>query len=209
MIRHQVRPAGLVAGCAALTLALAGCGAGQQAQTVMVTATGGVGGQVGSIIVRDAQITWDGPVHGNEVYAPGDTAHLQLTVINDATATSADDMAADRLIAVSSPIATAGRITGDARIPDGHVMTAGYDEPVASIALPSTTVVDIALVGLTEPVRAGLTYPVVLTFERAGELRLELPVENPDILPPRAREDRPTEGRGPELGPGGDPVARR
>ncbi|HEX2297385.1 MAG TPA: hypothetical protein VHH34_02510 [Pseudonocardiaceae bacterium] len=209
MIRHQVRPAGIVAGCAALTLALGGCGAGQQAQTVMVTATGGAGGQVGSIIVRDAQITWDGPVRGNEVYAPGDTAHLQLTVINDATATSADDIAADRLIAVSSPIATAGRITGDARIPDGHVLTAGYDEPVASIALPSTTVVDIGLVGLTESVRAGLTYPVVLTFERAGKLRLELPVENPDILPPRAREDRPTEDRGPELGPGGDPVARR
>jgi hypothetical protein len=168
----------------------------------MVTATGGVGGQVGSIIVRNAQITYDGPVRGNEVYASGDTAPLQLTVINDATTTGADDMAADRLIAVSSPIAASGRITGDARIPDGHVLTAGYDDPVASIALPSTTVVDIALVGLTEPVRAGITYPVVLTFERAGELRLELPVENPDVLPARAREDRP------EFGPGGDPVAR-
>jgi hypothetical protein len=69
------------------------------------------------------------------------------------------------------------------------VLTAGYDAPVASTALPSTTVVDIALVGLAEPVRAGLTYPVVLTFERAGELRLELPVANPDVLPPRAREE--------------------
>ncbi|HYH30443.1 MAG TPA: hypothetical protein VD903_08665 [Pseudonocardia sp.] len=185
-------------------LALGGCGAGQIAQTVEVTATGGIGGQVGSMIVRDAAITYDGPIEGDTVYAPGDAAPLQLTIVNDATATVDDGMDPDRLIAVSSPIAAGGRITGDARIPDGHTLTAGYGDPIASITLPQTTTVDVALVGLTEPVHAGLTYPVVLTFERAGELRLEFPVEYPDTLPPRVGE--PTGTHGPEPGPGGDPV---
>jgi hypothetical protein len=36
-----------------------------------------------------------------------------------------------------------------------------------------------------------LTYPVVFTFARAGALRLETPVENPQALPPRARETAP------------------
>jgi hypothetical protein len=186
--RHPPAAAGFIA-AAALVVTLSGCGAGQIAQTVEVTATGGVGGQIGSIVVRDVQITYDRPVPGDAVYQPGQSAPLQLTIINDATVTVDDDRAPDRLIAVSSPIATAGRITGDASIPDGHVLTAGYNEPVSSIVLPQTTAVDITLEGLTEPIRAGLTYPVVLTFERAGELRLEVPVENPDILPPRARED--------------------
>lgn len=196
-----------VAAVVPVLLALGGCGAGQIAQTVEITATGGIGGQAGSMIVRDAAITYDGPIEGDTVYAPGDTAPLQLTVVNDATATVDDGMLPDRLVAVSSPIAAEGRITGDARIPDGHVLTAGYGDPIASIAVPPTTTVDVALVGLTEPVRAGLTYPVVLTFERAGELRLQFPVEYPDTLPPRAGEHTPTHG--PEPGPGGDPVAPR
>ncbi|MHA6626793.1 hypothetical protein ACU61A_15270 [Pseudonocardia sichuanensis] len=177
------------AGVLALAFALAGCGAGQQAQTsVEVTMTGGVGGQVGSMILRDAQFTYDPPVPGDTVYEPGATAPLQVTIVNDATTALDDGMRADRLVSVSSPIAESGRIVGDTRIPDGHVLTAGYDEPVSSIAVDETTVADIALVGLTEPIRAGLTYPVVFTFEHAGELRLEVPVENPDILPPRARD---------------------
>lgn len=43
----------------------------------------------------------------------------------------------------------------------------------------------IVLTGLREDVRAGLTYPLILTFERAGELRFDVPVANPETL----RED--------------------
>lgn len=173
----------------ALVLALSGCGAGQQAQTsVEVTMTGGAGGRVGSIILRDTQFTYDPPVRGDAVYEPGATAPLQVTIVNDATTLLDDGMRADRLVSVSSPIARSGQVAGDTRIPDGHVLTAGYDEPVSSIAVDETTVADIALVDLTEPIRAGLTYPVVFTFEHTGTVRLEVPVENPDILPPRARD---------------------
>jgi copper(I)-binding protein len=44
---------------------------------------------------------------------------------------------------------------------------------------------NIVLTGLREDVQGGLTYPLILTFERAGELRFDVPVANPDTL----RED--------------------
>jgi len=44
---------------------------------------------------------------------------------------------------------------------------------------------NIVLTGLTEDIQAGRNYPVVLTFERAGEVNFEIPVASPDVL----RED--------------------
>jgi copper(I)-binding protein len=44
---------------------------------------------------------------------------------------------------------------------------------------------NIVLTGLREDVQAGLTYPLILTFERAGEVRFDVPVANPETL----RED--------------------
>jgi len=168
----------------ALTIALlvtvsVGCGAGQEAQTAdQLTGTGGAYGQTGEISVLDAQLVFDEPIAGDEVYRPGADAPLQLTIVN---AGAADD----RLIEVSSPVATSARITGDPRIPGGQALTAGYVEPVASVETRNTRPIGIALVGLTDPVRAGLTYPVTFTFQDAGSLTLSLPVENPDVLPPR------------------------
>jgi copper(I)-binding protein len=47
----------------------------------------------------------------------------------------------------------------------------------------------IVLTGLTEDIRAGLTYPVVLNFERAGQVTLSVPVGHPS----EPREDEPVE----------------
>jgi copper(I)-binding protein len=60
-------------------------------------------------------------------------------------------------------------------------------EPVAAAPAPEggTGTGSIVLTGLREDVRPGLTYPLVLTFERAGELRFDVPVANPESL----RED--------------------
>ena len=156
-----------------------GCGAGQEAQTAdQITGTGGAYGQTGEVSVLDAQFVFDGPIAGDEVYRPGAEAPLQLTIVN---AGAADD----RLVQVSSPVAASARITGDPRIPGGQALTAGYVEPVASVETRDARAIEVALVGLTEPVRAGLTYPVTFTFQDAGTLTLALPVENPDVLPPR------------------------
>ncbi|GAA5122192.1 copper chaperone PCu(A)C [Pseudonocardia adelaidensis] len=60
-------------------------------------------------------------------------------------------------------------------------------EPPAAAPAPEggTGTGSIVLTGLREDVQAGLTYPLVLTFERAGEVRFDVPVANPDSL----RED--------------------
>lgn len=180
----------------ALALLLTGCGAGQIAQTAeQVSTGGGAAAQAGSILVRDAQFTYDGPVPGDAVYRPGDDATLQVTIVNEGRG-------ADTLISVSSPVAGSGRIVGDARVPGDQTLTAGYDQPIAQVTLPYANAVDISLLGITEPIRAGMTYPVVFTFERAGEVQVEVPVENPEMLPPRAREPEPeqrTLETGPEL----------
>jgi copper(I)-binding protein len=47
----------------------------------------------------------------------------------------------------------------------------------------------VVLTGLREDVRAGLTYPIVLTFERAGQISLQVPVGNPS----EPREAEPSE----------------
>lgn len=203
MNRRRPRAA-LIGPVAALTVLLGACGAGQEAQTAeMLTSAPGVGGRTESIVVRNAQFAFDRPVAGDAVYQPGDDAPLQLTIVNEVSRDPGDG---DRLIAVSSPIAASGVVFGDAYVPDGQALTAGYDEPLASMTPPGTEAVAVVLVDLLVPVRAGLTYPVVLTFEDAGDVLLDVPVENPDLLPPRARDlDLPEEDltleTGPEVGP--------
>ncbi len=174
----------LALAAALIALLTLGCGAGQEAQTAdQITGTGAAYGQTGEVSVLDAQFVFDGPIAGNEVYRPGADAPLQLTIVN---AGAADD----RLVEVSSPVAASARITGDPRIPGGQALTAGYVEPVASVETRDASPIEITLVGLTEPVRAGLTYPVTFTFADAGSLTLSLPVENPDALPPRGAPGR-------------------
>jgi hypothetical protein len=51
--------------------------------------------------------------------------------------------------------------------------------PTPESAKPGTREAQVVLTGLREDVRAGLTYPLVLVFERAGEIRLQIPVANP------------------------------
>src|SRR5690349_3831007 len=87
-------------------LTIAGCGSGQEAGTSrQTTATGGANGRTGDIAVRDAQFAWRPPVSGDEVYAPGSDAPLQLTIVNTGDT-------ADRLVAVESPLATGARTVG-------------------------------------------------------------------------------------------------
>jgi copper(I)-binding protein len=175
---------------AACLAGVAGCGAGQVAATAEQRSSApGSLGAAGSIQVRNAQITWDGPVPGDAVHAAGADAPLQVTIVNGPGGTEPD-----RLVAVSSPVAASARIEGDTTIPDGQALVAGYDLPVASITLDGAREVRIVLEDLRRPLRAGLTYPVTFTFARSGDVRLELMVENPQVLPPRARD-----GEAPDL----------
>ena len=197
------RAAGVAAVAVALAVTSGACGAGQVAQTAeQVTATGGTGGEIGQMVVRNAKITFDRPIPGGTVYEPGQDAPLQLSIINTGTTP-------DRLVEVRSSVATSSRIVGDATVAGGQELVAGYEDPVASITLPGETDIQVVLVGVTEPIRSGLKYPVEFVFERAGVLPMVLPVEIPsDILPPRAGEEDPGRGRVLEAGPGAPSVPR-
>lgn len=192
---RKVVTALLTAACLAGTAA---CGAGQVAGTAeQRTSAPGSLGEVGSLLVRNAQFVWSDPVPGDVVHPVGGDAELQVTIVNDEVGAGGPD----RLVAVSSPVATSGRIVGDATIPDGQTLVSGYDGPVGSITLDGATEVQIVLEGLTTPLRAGLTYPVVFTFADAGDLVLPVGVENPPVLPPRAwdeEEDPAILGTGPD-----------
>lgn len=200
------RRTALLAPVAVSAILVAGCGAGQEAATAdQVTSASGAVGGVGSIAVRDAAFAYDRPVAGDEVYGPGDDAPLQVTIVNVVSPGVGDG---DRLVSVSSPVATSGLVLGDAGVPDGQVLTSGYVDPPASVTMPDTERVAIVLVDLLVPVRAGMSYPVVFTFEQAGDVVLDVPVENPDLLPPRARDlDLPEEDRTLETGPEVSPEA--
>ncbi|MDN5914960.1 MAG: copper chaperone PCu(A)C [Pseudonocardia sp.] len=175
----------------AATLALAaGCGAGQISQTAnSVTATNGAEGTTGTIAVRDAQLASRPPVAGDALHQLGADVPVKLTIVNQATGRVPGVIRPDRLVSVSSPLFGSARITGDTRVTDGHALVAGYDEPVSSLTRSGAHRIGITLVGLRSPLRAGLTCPVTLTFERAGTLTLQLPVENPDFVLPRADDD--------------------
>ncbi|HXV94823.1 MAG TPA: hypothetical protein VD813_16075, partial [Pseudonocardia sp.] len=171
------RWAGLVALAATLAVALvtAGCGAGQYAQTAQQTTNStGAAARVGEIAVLDVEFLFDRPVFGDEVYGVGSTAPLAVTIVNTGDR-------ADRLVRVSSPIAEGGVVVADdIVVPGGQTLTAGQVGPVAGIEVPPADEAPlIALTGLRVPIRSGVSYPVVFGFERAGDVRIEVPVDTP------------------------------
>lgn len=152
----------------------AGCGTGQAVADKRSPSPGALGA-AGAVQVRNAQIARDDPPPGDAGYAAGADARLRVTIVNGTAAA-----APDRLLAVSSPVATSVRIEGDTTIPDGQALVAGYDRPAAASTLDGAREVRIVLEDLLLPVRAGSTYPVTFAFARAGDVRLEVGVESPE-----------------------------
>jgi copper(I)-binding protein len=152
-------------------LALTGCGAGAVTQTAaQASAVNGTGGQVGNVLVRDATIASAANLAG-AAYQPGGAAPLNLSLVNTGAAP-------DKLLAVSSPVAGSGQITGDATLPGGTVVTVGNNDGADSQALAGRNIA-VKLNGLVGPVRSGLTYPVTFRFEKAGTLTVQVPVGYP------------------------------
>ena len=164
-----------VAATALLLTPLAGCGAGQLAHTAEIeSVVDGTTARIGDISILDAQFLFTGPIPGDEVYPVGANAPLHLTIVN-----SGDTP--DRLISVTSPIAASGLVLGPTTVPANGSLTAGQVGPVAGIELPDEDEAVIGLVELATPIRSGLTYPVVLGFERAGQIAVPVPVDTPDL----------------------------
>ena len=72
----------------------------------------------------------------------------------------------------------------------GEAPAANLQPPPALGELaPSTRFAQVELTGLREDIQAGLSYEVILTFERAGQVRMTLPVGYPAEPRPPAEEE--------------------
>jgi hypothetical protein len=158
-------------------VALAGCGSGAVSQTAgQTSAVNGATGQAGRIVLRDAVFEFPDPfvpdpADGSVIYKTGGVVPLAATLVNTGPT-------ADRLVAVSSPVAAAGQVVGDPTVPAGSAVTIGNNASAASDALALRTIA-IRLTGLSQPIRAGLSYPVTLRFERSGDLTVRVPLGYP------------------------------
>jgi copper(I)-binding protein len=56
---------------------------------------------------------------------------------------------------------------------------AGAAAPSSGVVTPGTTTAQVVLTGLKQDLKVGPTYPVVLTFQRAGDVTIQVPVANP------------------------------
>lgn len=89
-----------------------------------------------------------------------------------AAATPAPTSAAGPASGAPTAAATAG-----AAAPTSGASEAGA--PTTAAAVPGTTTAQVVLTGLKQDLKVGPTYPVVLTFQRAGEITVQVPVANP------------------------------
>jgi copper(I)-binding protein len=129
---------------------LTACSAGINAETSRERPTiDGIGSAIGPLTIRNTYV--GGPAE------QGASVPLLTSIFNNGTEP-------DRLVSISSPEAGGGTVPADSTLPPGGSQLFYTPEKVAR------------LTGVTVPVRPGEIVPIVLTFERAGELRMSVPV---------------------------------
>jgi periplasmic copper chaperone A len=159
-------PTGFAAAAVAVLLGVGGLVAGARTQgadpgsTTAAPSAGGVG--VGDVTVTDAYI---------RAPASPDVAAAYLTVRND----GGD---ADALVSAYCGAARTTTVHGDSA-----AMQPGETAAQTPVALPANSVVTlkpakghIMLDGLTGPLQAGDTVSLLLRFQKAGQLLVEVPV---------------------------------
>jgi copper(I)-binding protein len=87
------------------------------------------------------------------------------------------------------PAAPGDEIGGSGQEPAAPTAAAPTAAAAPDKPLPGQRAGQVVLTGLKEDIRAGLTYPIVLNFERAGQSTLSVPVGYPS----EPREDEPAE----------------
>lgn len=99
---------------------------------------------------------------------------------------------ADRLIAASSPAAE--RVELHSMAMEGDVMRM---RQIDAIELPAGQTVALQpgglhfmLMGLKQPLTLGARVPLTLRFEKAGEVSVEIAIENPALAAPAAHEHK-------------------
>lgn len=139
--------------------ALSGCSAGLHAITSSeVAATYGINASAGTVLLRNALIRTSGTV-----------STIEVTFINTGTDP-------DTLLAVSTPIAASVSFTSNgAAVSSLTLPPTGPEGTQHPLAVTGSDPV-ITLVDVSAPPGVGTVQPVTLTFEKAGQVTLALPV---------------------------------
>ncbi len=158
---------------AVATLTLAGCAAGQYAQSVEVQpAMLGANGEVGTMSALNVRLA---PLE-QEKYPAGSNPRVLLYLSNDG-------ITPDTLTSVSSSAAQSVQISGDPVIPANTLVDLSGDSDR-----------QVTLQGLTQDLYYGVSIPMTFSFADAGSFTINVPIENPptrstdretlEILPP-------------------------
>ena len=144
-----------------------------------------------SILTLAIAFTFGAAAHAHD-YKAGDLQiqhpHARATVANQPSgaaylAIENKGKLADKLIAVSSPVAKSAEIHTMSM--DGNVMKMrevdGIDiKPSARVAMQPGHGYHIMLVGLKQALKAGDKFPLTLTFEKSGKVDVSVSVEEKD-----------------------------
>ncbi|WP_422744336.1 hypothetical protein ACN27E_20835 [Mycobacterium sp. WMMD1722] len=170
MNRFAPRASAAIPALAACVLAagLTACSAGQISQTAtQAAAVNGVDAGVGSIALRNVHLR---APQTSDYVRPGSEVELLFVAANN----SPDQP--DRLVGIRSDVGSAP-LQGDTTVPPNGVLVAG--EPDGQIAAlesvdpASPLTVDVSL---TKPITNGLTYPFTFTFQRSGDVTVQVPI---------------------------------
>lgn len=174
------RLATAVALLAGSVLALTACGAGQISQTAdQVAAVNGNSADLGSISLRNVHVVY--PQSEEYSLEPGGNVELGFLAINNNPGIT------DKLTRVATTEATSVTIVGE---PGGREIApqtalgagAPADTQLDDAAIPLELIV-VELNGISDEVRPGLTFPVTFTFEKAGDIAVQVPIDAGHVLP--------------------------
>jgi copper(I)-binding protein len=167
-------------------LAITACSAGQVNQTSsQLRDKGGPMAQVGGLELRQVQLAY--PTDGS--YAPGDDAELQMTIINngseDDALTGIDGTSFDRVRVTGSssgtvaPTTSAAATTTSAPASSAGGRALDISIPADSTVFLGQNAETVTLVSLGQELTPAQTVELTFTFERAGDVTMQVPVAAP------------------------------
>lgn len=138
-----------------------------------------------SLLIAGSAMAQTGQVEINSAWAratPGkaENGAAYLTVVSPVP---------DRLTAVSTPAAKTAELhnmTMEGGVMKMRPLPAGIDLPAGQPVTLKPGGTHIMLMGLTQPLKQGETFPVTLTFEKAGTKQVTVAVAGPGAMGPEA-----------------------
>lgn len=180
---------------AGATLALSACSAGQVTQTSsQVAAVNGNSANSGDIALRNVHVVYP----NSEGYSlqPGGKAALAFTAVN------LSEHQADTLTGIKTDYAGSVTGAGGHKIGPQSSLGAGLTNDQAGTPATAETpqganateLLRVELNDLKEGVRPGLTFPVTFTFQNAGNVTVDVPVDAGPNTERHVSEKSPVEG---------------